>query len=457
MSVAPTRSWRRRPGQAWARWVWGVLLLTTAGCGQGALSVAPPARDAQEPPFARVPYQPFARGGGGDRATGMARLRVAGGLSQPADFRRPAARACQRVVAAGRRILVARSTDGLARPGLDGMHDAKGQIFPPDQDGQYAWSAVFIDYVMRMAGAVDRFPYSPGHAAYINAAREHGMGDKPNVALDAYPPGNYAPQPGDLICEWRARQPVTYADLPTHAPFPAHCDIIVGVHAGSRSTRSAETSTIRSRSNRSRSRPTACSPIPTPSITGSSCCASFTTSSGQAARTGGTLPAVGIAGRSAGSVRRLVADHDRLGNLARQIRGAARRVRQEHRGGPAAPRSPRACRNTGSGSAFIASSGEIAGLSTEKARRPSRGCPRRSRGARRRSLRPGAPCSASASAALTFLILTASPCCSAASRSRLRGVDLVHRRADFFVGCDVGHGRAVDVVAERVYHVPSPC
>jgi hypothetical protein len=36
-----------------------------------------------------------------------------------------------------------------------GMHDAAGAVFPADQDGVYAWSAAFIDYVMRMAGARD--------------------------------------------------------------------------------------------------------------------------------------------------------------------------------------------------------------------------------------------------------------------------------------------------------------
>jgi hypothetical protein len=49
-------------------------------------------------------------------------------------------------------------------------------VFPASQDANYAWSAAFIDYVMRIAGAGHRFPYSSTHADYINAAKEHAMG-----------------------------------------------------------------------------------------------------------------------------------------------------------------------------------------------------------------------------------------------------------------------------------------
>ncbi len=60
--------------------------------------------------------------------------------------------------------------------GFTGKHDQNGQVFPVGEDGDYAWSAAFIDYVMRMAGAGHRFPYSPTHADYINAARQTGGG-----------------------------------------------------------------------------------------------------------------------------------------------------------------------------------------------------------------------------------------------------------------------------------------
>jgi len=84
---------------------------------------------------------------------------------------------------------------------------------------------------MRMAGAGTRFPYSPTHADYINAARRHALGTAPIVPLTAERPESYAPQRGDLICMWRGRRPIRYDDLPADA-FPGHCDIVVAVRPG---------------------------------------------------------------------------------------------------------------------------------------------------------------------------------------------------------------------------------
>lgn len=215
--------------------VLSLLLLLTA-CGPGALTV-PPAPDAQEPPFARVPYQRFSRAAA--VAIALREWRAFGSPVAPPN--QPISGDPERERAEGLWQRVGEYwwlglPMGSPDQGWTGMHDAKGQIFPPGQDGLYAWSAAFIDYVMRMAGAVGRFPYAPDHAAYINAAREHQLGDKPNVALEAYPPDRYAPRLGDLICEWRARRPVAYADLPTHGPFPAHCNIVVALNAGSLDT-----------------------------------------------------------------------------------------------------------------------------------------------------------------------------------------------------------------------------
>lgn len=208
-----------------------------AACGQGALTAAPPARDAQEPPFARVPYQQFSRAAA--VAIALREWRAFGSPvvspNQPIagdPWRERAEGLWQRVGEYWWLGLPMGSPD----QGWTGMHDANGRIFPPGQDGSYAWSAAFIDYVMRMAGAAGRFPYAPDHAAYINAAREHDLGEKPGVALDAYPPESYAPQPGDLVCEWRAGHPVAYADLPTHGPFPAHCGIVTAVNPGTLDT-----------------------------------------------------------------------------------------------------------------------------------------------------------------------------------------------------------------------------
>ena len=109
-----------------------------------------------------------------------------------------------------------------------GMHDADGRLFPAEEDGQYAWSAAFISYVMRIAGAGPDFPYSPNHSTYINASV---TGRSPLV--QGYAPQDYAPLPGDLICTGRdSAAGLRFRDLPYYGPFPAHCDIVVVVAPG---------------------------------------------------------------------------------------------------------------------------------------------------------------------------------------------------------------------------------
>lgn len=89
-----------------------------------------------------------------------------------------------------------------------------------------AWSAAFVSYVMRAAGAGTGFPYSPLHADYINAAaRNEGV-------LHAERPEGYAPQVGDLICLGRGNaRSLTFDDLPT-TRFFAHCDIVTSAVPG---------------------------------------------------------------------------------------------------------------------------------------------------------------------------------------------------------------------------------
>lgn len=92
--------------------------------------------------------------------------------------------------------------------------------------GSPAWSAAFISYVMRTAGAGDRFIYSTLHSDYINAAAQ-GM-----WAATAEPPETYAPQLGDLICTGRERsENIRFSALPT-SRFTSHCDIVVEVLPG---------------------------------------------------------------------------------------------------------------------------------------------------------------------------------------------------------------------------------
>jgi hypothetical protein len=112
--------------------------------------------------------------------------------------------------------------------GWTGKHDGHGKVFSPDDDGEFAWSAAFVSYVMRIAGAGKAFPYSADHAVYINAAKRMTLGTAHGWLVVAERPAAYAPVPGDLICHGRnSAAGLRYDDLPTAALFPSHCDIVV--------------------------------------------------------------------------------------------------------------------------------------------------------------------------------------------------------------------------------------
>jgi hypothetical protein len=109
-----------------------------------------------------------------------------------------------------------------------GEHDARGQVFPVAANGQYAWSAAFISYVMRIAGAGPAFPYAASHSVYINNAARAAAGQVAAPLLIAEDPATYAPRPGDLLCYGRGEgRDLSFADLPTAYSFPGHCSIIV--------------------------------------------------------------------------------------------------------------------------------------------------------------------------------------------------------------------------------------
>lgn len=199
----------------------------TAVPGTAASVAALQGDDAHIPPFARYPYQPFSRA-----AAVQIALREWRGFGQPVvvpnqdlPFDNERAEGLwQRV---GEYWWLGLPL-GTSEQGLTGMHTQSGQMFPASEDGNYAWSAAFIDYVMRMAGADHRFPYSPTHSDYINAARQGGGG----YAIAAERPEVYAPQIGDLICLSRGRRtPLKFDDLPT-GRFPGHCDIVVASRPG---------------------------------------------------------------------------------------------------------------------------------------------------------------------------------------------------------------------------------
>jgi hypothetical protein len=119
-----------------------------------------------------------------------------------------------------------------AQSSWTGMHDGDGRTFPAKKDGYYAWSAAFVSYVFRIAGAGGAFPYAASHSEYINDAADEAQGLTKSWIVTAERPESYAPQLGDLICEGRGKSGrLRYDDLPA-GKFPGHCDIVVAVAPG---------------------------------------------------------------------------------------------------------------------------------------------------------------------------------------------------------------------------------
>jgi hypothetical protein len=88
------------------------------------------------------------------------------------------------------------------------------------------WSAAFISWVMRKAGAGRAFSYSGQHAIYISAAKKNRLQNNQNP-FKAYRTTEVAPRIGDLVCKSRAGSQATYETI--QPGMKTHCDIVVEV------------------------------------------------------------------------------------------------------------------------------------------------------------------------------------------------------------------------------------
>jgi len=198
-----------------------------------ALLLAACAAPGRVPPFAAKPYEPFNRADA--VAIALREWRLFGSpIDDPAlDRVEPASplEKPERLPGLWQRVgeyWWLGQDAGEAASTWTGKHDGRGEVFPFTDDERYAWSAAFISYVMRIAGAGDRFPYSANHASYVNAA---AAGRSP--ILRAEPPESYPPKPGDLICYGRhLAADLSFRDLPTSYIWLGHCAIVVGGTAG---------------------------------------------------------------------------------------------------------------------------------------------------------------------------------------------------------------------------------
>jgi hypothetical protein len=208
----------------------GLVLLT-------ACASAP---DAHVPPFARVPYEPMSRQA--VVAIALREWRLFGSpvedmAADESDVGMPESPGTAAQEKPERQPGRWQRVGEYWWLGLDagtpasqwtGKHDENGAVFPPDRDEEFAWSAAFVSYVMRIAGAGPRFPYSPNHAHYIDIAKRQALHEISGWVVTAERPDAYAPQPGDLVCRGReTAAALEFDNLPVGHMFPAHCDIVV--------------------------------------------------------------------------------------------------------------------------------------------------------------------------------------------------------------------------------------
>lgn len=92
------------------------------------------------------------------------------------------------------------------------------------------WSAAFISWSMNQAGAAKQFPYSAGHATYINAAIRNA--NKPAAPIVGKELKGYKLKVGDLVGYWRGETKITFANATTVGWYESHTDVVVDVANG---------------------------------------------------------------------------------------------------------------------------------------------------------------------------------------------------------------------------------
>ena len=193
------------------RVLWAVVLLL-AGCATDQTVASMPGAHSRPmsaglPPFATRPYAPFSRPE--TVAIAMREWHLFGDRvdDDPPGTRPepPADEKPERFPGLWQRVgeyWWLGQDPGREESAWTGKHNDTGRIFASRSDANYAWSAAFISYIMRMGGAGTRFPSSPSHFTYINAAAQ-ATGEDRSLVVHAEPPNRYAPRLGDLICTGR--------------------------------------------------------------------------------------------------------------------------------------------------------------------------------------------------------------------------------------------------------------
>jgi hypothetical protein len=91
----------------------------------------------------------------------------------------------------------------------------------------YPWSAAFISWVMRTAGAGDRFRYSTQHSVYISQGIRDYLQKRDAAGYWTVRLHEDTPAVGDIVC-WSRQAGVDY-DHQDQGNYKGHCDLIVEV------------------------------------------------------------------------------------------------------------------------------------------------------------------------------------------------------------------------------------
>lgn len=97
---------------------------------------------------------------------------------------------------------------------------------PPDDITEYPWSAVFISWCVKSAGATeDEFKFDDTHAVYVKAAIANADAETGNFRARRI--DDYSPKLGDIVQANRESGRVTYNQARTRRSYPSHCAIVV--------------------------------------------------------------------------------------------------------------------------------------------------------------------------------------------------------------------------------------
>ena len=132
-----------------------------------------------------------------------------------------------------------RETDAAAAPVLGkyyrvgvGATVPEAQLRSAGFQAKNPWSAVFISYLLRTAGAGAAFAYSRAHQTYVRAARRNRLEGRTGNPFWAYRVEEVAPRVGDLVCAARSGSGATYDNIGDGQIRATHCDVVTEVEPG---------------------------------------------------------------------------------------------------------------------------------------------------------------------------------------------------------------------------------